>query len=49
MQAVYNHTFEVVPLLMVAVLWCLLITSLLNVGQSAIERHYARGERSTAG
>jgi polar amino acid transport system permease protein len=30
---------------MVAVLWYLLITSILNVVQSAIERHYARGDR----
>ena len=45
-QAVYNRTFEVIPLLMVAVLWYLLITSILNVGQSAIERYYARGERN---
>jgi polar amino acid transport system permease protein len=45
-QAVYNRTFEVVPLLMVAVLWYLLITSVLNVFQSAIERYYARGEKN---
>jgi polar amino acid transport system permease protein len=44
-QAVYNRTFEVIPLLLVAVLWYLLITSILNVGQSAIERYYGRGER----
>ncbi|QEI06725.1 amino acid ABC transporter permease [Pigmentiphaga aceris] len=43
-QAVYNRTFEIIPLLMVSVLWYLLITSLLNVGQSAIEKYYARGE-----
>ena len=43
-QAVYNRTFEVVPLLMVAVLWYLLVTSILNVGKSAIERFYARGD-----
>lgn len=43
-QAVYNRTFQVIPLLMVAVLWYLLITSLLSVVQSAIERYYARGE-----
>jgi polar amino acid transport system permease protein len=43
-QAVYNRTFEVIPLLMVAVLWYLLVTSILNVGQSFIERYYAKGE-----
>lgn len=44
-QSVYNRTFEVIPMLMVAVIWYLLITSILNIGQSAIERYYSRGER----
>lgn len=44
-QSIYNRTFEIIPLLLVAVLWYLLITSILNVGQGAIERHYNRGER----
>ncbi|WP_271044223.1 amino acid ABC transporter permease [Pseudomonas sp. VB3] len=43
-QAIYNRTFEIIPLLMVAVLWYLLITSLLNAGQRVIENYYARGE-----
>lgn len=47
-QAIYNRTFEVIPMLMVAVMWYLFITSLLNVGQSAIERYYSRGERCPA-
>lgn len=46
-QAIYNRTFEIIPMLMVAVIWYLLITSILNVGQSAIERYYARGSRRT--
>ncbi len=44
-QSVYNRTFEVVPMLMVAVIWYLIITSVLNVAQSGIERYYARGTR----
>ena len=47
-QSIYNRTFEVIPMLLVAVVWYLLITSVLNVGQSAIERHYNRGERGDA-
>lgn len=47
-QAVYNRTFEVIPLLLVAVLWYLLVTSILNVGQQAIERYYGRGDRGSA-
>ena len=46
-QAVYNRTFQVIPLLLVAVVWYLLITSILNVFQSAIERHYAKGDAET--
>ena len=48
-QAVYNRTFQVIPLLMVAVLWYLFITSILNVGQSAIERYYGRSEQEGQG
>lgn len=47
-QSIYNRTFEVIPMLLVAVIWYLLITSVLNVAQSAIERHYNRGERGEA-
>ena len=34
-QSIYNRTFEVIPMLLVAVFWYLLITSVLNVGQGA--------------
>lgn len=44
-QSIYNRTFEVIPLLMVAVLWYLFITSILSVIQSRIERYYARGDQ----
>lgn len=47
-QSIYNRTFEIVPMLMVAVIWYLLITSVLNVGQGYIERYYSRGDRRTA-
>lgn len=42
-QSIYNRTFETIPLLIVACLWYLVMTSVLYVGQSFIERHYARG------
>ncbi|MDR1827534.1 MAG: amino acid ABC transporter permease [Methylobacteriaceae bacterium] len=48
-QAVYNRTFEIIPMLLVAVFYYLVITSLLNVGQGFIERYYGRGERDAAG
>jgi polar amino acid transport system permease protein len=44
-QSIYNRTFEIVPMLMVAVIWYLLITSVLNIGQSYIEAYYGRSER----
>jgi polar amino acid transport system permease protein len=44
-QTIYNRTFEIVPMLLVAVLWYLFITSILNVGQSYIEAYYSRSER----
>jgi polar amino acid transport system permease protein len=44
-QSIYNRTFEIVPMLMVAVIWYLLITSVLNVGQSYIEAYYNRSDR----
>ncbi|WP_048645908.1 amino acid ABC transporter permease [Nitratireductor soli] len=46
-QSIYNRTFEIIPMLMVAVIWYLLITSILNVGQGYIERYYSRGDRRT--
>ncbi|MET3601723.1 amino acid ABC transporter permease [Martelella mangrovi] len=45
-QSIYNRTFEIVPMLLVAVIWYLFITSILNVGQGYIERYYSRGDRS---
>ncbi|WP_011579388.1 MULTISPECIES: amino acid ABC transporter permease [Chelativorans] len=44
-QAIYNRTFEVIPLLLVAAAWYLFIVSLLNVGQEFLERHFGRSER----
>jgi polar amino acid transport system permease protein len=43
-QAIYNRTFETIPLLIVASLWYLILTTVLSVGQHYIERHYARGQ-----
>lgn len=42
-QTIYNRTFQTIPLLVVVVLWYLVITSVLYVGQFFLERHYARG------
>ncbi|MFC8261712.1 amino acid ABC transporter permease [Streptomyces sp. NPDC057291] len=42
-QLVYHRTYQVIPLLLVATVWYVVVTSLLSVGQHYIERHYARG------
>jgi hypothetical protein len=42
-QVIYNRNQEVMPLLMVATVWYLVILSVLSFIQRHIERHYARG------
>ena len=44
-QIIYARTFETIPLLIVASLWYLLITSVLTVGQYYLERRFARGNQ----
>ena len=42
-QIIYSRTFEQVPLLIVAVIWYLALTTVLSIGQFFLERHFARG------
>jgi polar amino acid transport system permease protein len=42
-QLIYSQSFQQIPLLIVACIWYLAITSLLSVGQFYIERYYGRG------
>ncbi|MFF0064514.1 amino acid ABC transporter permease [Streptomyces sp. NPDC005279] len=42
-QLVYHRTYQVVPLLLVATIWYVVVTSLLSVGQHHVEKYYARG------
>lgn len=44
-QTIYARTFETMPLLMVASLWYLGITSVLTFGQFFLERHFSEGKR----
>jgi polar amino acid transport system permease protein len=48
-QSVYNRTFETIPLLLVAVLWYLIVTSILNVVQSFLEDRFSRDSGGQAG
>ncbi|MEU9420019.1 amino acid ABC transporter permease [Streptomyces sp. NPDC051000] len=42
-QLVYNQNYQVIPLLMVATLWYVAVTTVLSAGQFHVERYYARG------
>jgi polar amino acid transport system permease protein len=42
-QLIYARTYQVIPLLMVASIWYLAVTSVLTVGQFFVERRFARG------
>jgi polar amino acid transport system permease protein len=42
-QAIYNRTFQTIPLLIVASLWYLILTTVLSIGQHYVERHYSQG------
>lgn len=46
-QAIYNANYQVIPLLIVAVIWYLAMTSILQVGQFYVERYYGRGSTRT--
>ncbi|MCQ4118083.1 amino acid ABC transporter permease [Rhodococcus tibetensis] len=42
-QVIFGRNGRVVPLLMVATIWYIVLTTLLSIGQYYVERHYARG------
>jgi polar amino acid transport system permease protein len=42
-QTIYARTYQTIPLLIVASIWYLFMTSILTVGQYYVERRYARG------
>jgi polar amino acid transport system permease protein len=42
-QLIYQATFQTIPLLVVASLWYLIVTSVLSCGQYYLERRFARG------
>ncbi|KJL19861.1 Inner membrane amino-acid ABC transporter permease protein YecS [Microbacterium azadirachtae] len=42
-QVIYNRNSRVIPLLLVAVVWYTIITTILSIAQFYIERHFARG------
>lgn len=47
-QIIYARNFLTIPLLIVASIWYLVVTSVLTVGQFYLERYYARGNHRLA-
>ena len=46
-QLIYSTTYQTIPLLIVASLWYLIMTTVLSVGQYFLERRYGRGSSRT--
>ncbi|MEO3889295.1 amino acid ABC transporter permease [Nonomuraea sp. B5E05] len=44
-QVIYNRTYEIVPLLIVACAWYLVVVTVLSLGQRRLEQHFGRGQR----
>jgi polar amino acid transport system permease protein len=42
-QLIYNQNYLIIPLLLVATLWYIILTTLLSIGQFFVERYYSRG------
>ena len=42
-QIIYARTFQTIPLLIVASIWYIVVTSILSVGQYYLERRFAKG------
>ncbi len=40
---IYSVNYEIVPLLIVASIWYLIVTTVLSIGQFYLERHFAKG------
>lgn len=44
-QVIYNDSYQIVPLLIVACCWYLVVVTLLSIGQRHLERHFGKGQR----
>lgn len=42
-QLIYSRTFQTIPLLIVASIWYLVMTTVTSIGQYYIEKHYGKG------
>jgi polar amino acid transport system permease protein len=46
-QLIYSRTFQTIPLLIMASIWYILLTSILSVGQHYLEKRFTRGSSRT--
>ena len=46
-QLIYNQNYLIIPLLLVATIWYIILTTILSIGQYYVERHYARGRNGS--
>jgi polar amino acid transport system permease protein len=47
-EIIYSRTYQTIPLLIVASLWYLVLTTVLSVGQHFVERKLGKGYRSSS-
>ena len=43
LQNIYAQTFQIIPLLVVACIWYLVVTTMLTFGQARLEAHFGKG------
>ena len=48
-QIIYSRTYQVIPLLITASLWYLILTTVLTIGQTYLERRLRRGDAHVRG
>ncbi|MGV9305113.1 MULTISPECIES: amino acid ABC transporter permease [unclassified Nonomuraea] len=48
-QTIYASTYQVIPMLIMACIWYLILSSIMMVGQYYLERHFARGAHPGGG
>jgi len=44
---IYNQTYQIMPMLILASLWYLVVSTVLSIGQFYLERHFAKGALRT--
>ncbi|GAA3314019.1 hypothetical protein [Nonomuraea dietziae] len=48
-QTIYASTYQVIPMLIMACIWYLILSSIMMIGQFYIERYYAKGSHPGGG